>query len=195
MAIFPNNPQSALNAAVEIISTLEEYNLYRKKFNYIPIHVGIGLHYGHTVLGIMGNDKQMQGSVISDSVNTAARLEQLAKQFDASIILSEATLQKASQGIYYQSRSIGKIPLKGKSEKMTLHEVFHGDTLERKKLRLESLKYLDKAIQSFERSNWTEAQILFEKILKAHPNDQVAIYYLQQIEGLLATQTHRKKSS
>ena len=93
MALFPESPQDALYAAMEIQEVVTRYNLDRQTRGYQPVTVGIGIHHGDLMLGTIGEAQRMEGTVISDSVNTAARLESLTKTFDSTIIISDTVLQ------------------------------------------------------------------------------------------------------
>ncbi|MEG5060814.1 adenylate/guanylate cyclase domain-containing protein [Microcoleus sp. A2-C5] len=46
---------------------------------YQPIQVGVGVHFGHMMVGIVGEAERMQGDAFSDNVNLASRLESLTK--------------------------------------------------------------------------------------------------------------------
>ncbi|NDH24589.1 MAG: hypothetical protein EBY49_11755, partial [Actinobacteria bacterium] len=75
MALFANKTDDALLTACELIRQLEEYNNRRKTEFQKPISIGIGIHFGPLMLGTLGNEERMEGTVISESVNLASRLE------------------------------------------------------------------------------------------------------------------------
>ena len=56
-----------------------------------PIAIGIGLNTGPLILGIIGDGLRTDTGVVSDTVNTAARMEGLTKFYGASVIVSETT--------------------------------------------------------------------------------------------------------
>jgi class 3 adenylate cyclase len=89
MALFPGDPRNALNAAMALLQTLDEYNLDRLNSGYREIRVGIGINYGRLMLGTIGEEHRLEGTVISDTVNMASRLEQLTKVFQTDVIISE----------------------------------------------------------------------------------------------------------
>ena len=96
MAIFgapiqhENDCQLAVNAAIEIQDELEK----RIKNNLIPeTKVGIGIHSGDIVTGNVGTAERKQYSITGQAVIVAARLEQLNKKLNSSILISEQVFQ------------------------------------------------------------------------------------------------------
>jgi manganese/zinc/iron transport system permease protein len=69
--------------------------------------VGIGLHFGHLELGIVGETGRWDSSIISDAVNTAARVEGLTKGFGARILVSEALRERLDATTGARLRRIG----------------------------------------------------------------------------------------
>lgn len=63
-----------------------------------PLAIGIGIHAGQAVVGRMGPPQTPIISAIGDSVNTAARLERIAKELRVPLIASAETLRAAGPG-------------------------------------------------------------------------------------------------
>ena len=76
-----------------MLNELHEYNKYRKSKNRNPISIGIGIHTGKLILGVVGEENRLNGTVIADSVNLASRIEGLTKTYRASILISENTFK------------------------------------------------------------------------------------------------------
>lgn len=79
--------QNALAAAREIVRTVEELN---QAGRIPPTRIGIGLHTGEAVTGQVGSPLRKEYTIIGDTVNLAARIEQLNKQYGSSLLISEA---------------------------------------------------------------------------------------------------------
>jgi adenylate cyclase len=60
-----------------------------------PLRVGIGLHHGPVLMGDVGGARQLQFTLIGDTVNVASRLEALTRQQDTQLIVSDALLEAA----------------------------------------------------------------------------------------------------
>ena len=79
MALFPTQANDAIQAAIAMQQEVTAYNLHRLDDGYQPISIGIGLHLGMVMLGTIGEVERMEGTVISDAVNLAAKLEKHTK--------------------------------------------------------------------------------------------------------------------
>ena len=87
---------------------------------YDPIRIGINT--GMMLLGTLGEADRMEGSVISDAVNLAARLEGLTKLYKTPLLISEATRNKLTPDAF-GLRLIDKVAGKGKEDPVLIHEV------------------------------------------------------------------------
>lgn len=93
MALFPGSPSEAMAAALEIRGALALYNRDRSTMGYVPLRIGVGLHWGPLMLGTIGENRRMDSTVISDTVNTASRLEGLTKKYARDILVSGETVE------------------------------------------------------------------------------------------------------
>jgi adenylate cyclase len=116
MAIFPNHPKDAINASLEMLATLEEFNHHSMMQ---PIEIGIGIHTGKTMLGIVGEQERYQGTVISDSVNLASRLEGLTKNYRYPLLFSHSTTQQIKN--HFSVTYIDKLKVKGKTKETNIY--------------------------------------------------------------------------
>ncbi len=85
------------------------------------VSFGIGLHCGEAVVGNIGTPRRVDYTAIGNTVNTAARLESNARP--AQILMSEAVYRAVEDRII--ARCVGNIPLKGKSEELTVYALEH----------------------------------------------------------------------
>ena len=179
MALFPNSPDDAVKAAIEIHRELSEFNRERPKNTHVRI--GVGLHTGTLMLGTVGEERRMEGTVISDVVNAAARLETLTKVFGSGIIISEETLNKLTSS--YPYRSLGIVRVKGKRTAVSIYEVLSGvDALD--DLKLQTRELLEEALHQYQRSVLNLALDGFGKVLAINPDDQVAKVYAERVVQL-----------
>lgn len=81
--------RQALNASTAILADLD--HLSRELAGEIPspLKVAIGIHSGPAIVGAMGYGGVMNVTAIGDTVNIASRLESVAKEFNAAIVVSD----------------------------------------------------------------------------------------------------------
>lgn len=116
MALFPGSPSDAVRAAIEMLETVEKYN---KTIKGPLMKIGIGIHTGKTMLGIIGEFERIESTVISDAVNTASRLEGLTKELKHPIVFSETVANYISDE--FQIKSLGEIKVRGKEKSMKVY--------------------------------------------------------------------------
>ncbi len=101
----------AVNAAIEMIHFLDEWNLEREKHNKVRFDARIGIHSGPIIAGVVGA-KKFAYDIWGDTVNVAARLEsQSAAQ---KINISDSTYQLIKK--HYQCIKRGSISVKNMTD-------------------------------------------------------------------------------
>lgn len=121
MALFSESADDALLCAIEMVKKLEQYNIQREERKEPPIRIGIGINSGPLILGTVGNEKRMDGTVISDAVNVASRVEHLTKKYERSILITENARQQLKDPNRYLLRPLAETEIRGKKEKITLY--------------------------------------------------------------------------
>ena len=87
--------RQALAAAGAMIARVEELGRGLGKELESPLMIGVGIHAGPVVVGEMGYGETRYLTAVGDSVNTASRLEQLTKEYDCELVVSERVLERA----------------------------------------------------------------------------------------------------
>jgi two-component system sensor histidine kinase ChiS len=181
LALYPqeSGADMAVRTAIAIQKRILEYNIHRASCGYRPLSMGIGLHTGTLMLGVVGVEGRMQNTVISDAVNLASRLESITKFFNVSMAISEQTFKKLANPGAYMYRFIGKVRVKGKSEPVSVFEIFDGiksDIMERK---MKANTYFEQGMLSYYQKEFGEALINFRKVLDILPEDGASLFYMQ----------------
>ncbi len=186
MSIFPESTAGALRDAIEMQQALHIYIDERLAKERAPVRIGAGLHSGPLIMGIIGDRRRMDAATISDTVNTASRIESLTKHFGASILLSEDSLKGITNQENFSLRFLGKVLVKGKREAVGIYECFDGDlpaVIERKQATLALFR---EGRQHYLDGNFKEAMEALEEVLRANPDDVTTQLFLNRIANYLA---------
>jgi class 3 adenylate cyclase len=178
MSLF-ENPNDCLRSAIEIQHTMENYNEEREKENLDRLRVGIGMHSGRTMIGIIGDHKRHDTGVISKVVNTASRVEGLTKVFGASIVLSEDTLAGIVNPELYNYRFLGIVQVKGTQEPIKVYEFFDGDPLNVRDLKKATEKDFTRGLKEYFKKDFVMAAAHLKKVLATNPGDRTANRYFR----------------
>ena len=161
MALFPYNVDDSINCGFEMLSALEIYNKECRK-DVQDVQIGIGIHYGNVMLGTIGAEDRIDATVISDTVNTASRVESLTKALGATFVVTENVLQNCKS--IHKNRYIGKYLLKGKEIPMSLFQMLEDKNEE-------NIEEFTNGIQFFESGKFEESEKIFSNL-----NDKTSNY-------------------
>ncbi len=128
-AFFPMdvNRTAAFNRAglISALFTLADLKKLDEEFlarGFGAAAVGIGIHSGPAVVGNMGCDRKLDYTAVGDTVNVAARLQELSKKYREKtesawrgvILVTKATLESASLNV--SAESIGSVSIRGRDK-------------------------------------------------------------------------------
>jgi CHASE2 domain-containing sensor protein/class 3 adenylate cyclase len=183
MALFGGGADNAVKAGIAMLHRLAEYNTTRGRRGRPPIKIGIGINTGSLMLGTVGGQSRMNGTVISDAVNLASRIEGLTKNYGVALLISHHTFMALNNPGDYFIRLIDKVKVKGKSEMVTVYEVFDADTPEVKEGKSATRTDFEQALLLYHIKAFRDAAQLFQHCLQVNPRDRGAKIYLERCQG------------
>ena len=186
MALFDRSPEDAVHTSVKMLDALREYNKERIQEGNNPILIGIGVNTGKMMLGTLGESDRMEGSVISDAVNLAARLEGLTKLYKTPLLLSEETLLKIGNSIF-DTRLIDKVAVKGKENHVMVYEVLNGESSYLRDAKISTLPKFKKGFELYQNQQFENALELFRTCIEKVPEDGVAELYIERCQKLISS--------
>ncbi|NKB52762.1 MAG: hypothetical protein GKR97_11135 [Rhizobiaceae bacterium] len=101
MAVFgvpdelPNCEDNAVKCAVSILDKMKINNERRSSAGQPEIEVTIGVHCGEVFAGAVGTEDRMEFTVLGDTVNIAARLQEVAKNTESGLVVSQVLLERS----------------------------------------------------------------------------------------------------
>jgi class 3 adenylate cyclase len=179
MALF-SNPEDAVQSGVVMLKKLETYNEGRKRAGYTPIRIGVGVNTGPVILGMLGEENRLDGTVISDTVNLASRLEGLTKTYCTPLLVSGFTVNALEDASTFHTRHVGQATVKGKSRPVTVYEVLDAepDTVAAEKMG--TATRFEEALLQYEKGRLQEALEGFQECVREVPEDETAKVYAQR---------------
>ncbi len=180
MALFPSEggADAAVRASIEMQKRIVEYNGHRANCGYRPLAMGIGLHTGTLMLGVVGVEDRMQSTVISDAVNLASRLESITKVFNVSLAISEETFKSLADPGAYMYRFIGKVRVKGKLEPVSVFEIFDGVDEALLDRKMKANRFFEQGMLAYYQKDFPGAMFYFRKVIEVLPEDGASAFYL-----------------
>lgn len=183
MALFPHHADHAVRAAINLQEAIIKYNKNALKEGQ-EITARIGINTGAVMLGTVGTAHRIDGSAISDAVNTAARIMDINRYYGTQILIGESTYGALQDPNAYKLRRLDKIALRGKDEPIMIWEVMT--------TYLESPTPSQKLIQEFEQAwsyyeagDFESAKKLFAEYLANFPNDKASEVFLHRCNDFL----------
>ena len=190
MALFEKGADEAVSGAIAMLERLNYYNAGRERAGYAPISVGIGLNTGMVMIGTVGGINRMDSTVIGDAVNLTARLEEATKTYHAPLIISQNTLYDLADPKKYDIRFLDRIRVKGKSQPLSIYEVFDNNAEALRNSKRESLPLFEKAVAYYHLKDIGKALPLFDKCIDISPDDYPALFYLDRCYEYQTTGHH-----
>jgi adenylate cyclase len=130
LAVFgsPLNPADdhaarAVRAALHMQKALKGFNVEQVEKAQPELEIGIGLASGPVVAGNVGGEGRIEYTVIGDTVNLAARLQDLTKQMGRSVLASAATVEQAARAIPFVAEPMAPVEVRGKTEPVKIFAV------------------------------------------------------------------------
>ncbi|MEI8094936.1 MAG: adenylate/guanylate cyclase domain-containing protein [Spirochaetales bacterium] len=185
MALFDGPVDEAIAAAVAIQLATADYNLNLKDQRFGPITIGVGLHSGPLMLGVIGEIDRMESTVIADAVNLASRIESLTKYYDCRILLTRSTFEAQSDPLPYMTRPVDLVRVKGRRESVELLEILDERFDPRAFLKRDLAAHLAEALIVYRRGEFQEARILFQRLAYLDPQDVLYGIYRRRTEEMV----------
>ena len=115
----------ALDAAREIVARVRAFSATRERLGHPPLRVRIGIESGPAMAGDFGTSFRSIYTAVGDSVNTASRLEQAARDYPHDVIIGPGTVARAQR---HRFLPLGERRLRGKEHLInvfTLQDSMH----------------------------------------------------------------------
>jgi class 3 adenylate cyclase len=120
-----DNAYRAVMTALDIRAAMDELNRSLVQKGDAPLRVGVGINTGIALAGAIGPNERQEYTVVGNTVNLAARIDGLNKQFpENDILISKWTYEAiGEQRNLFKMVSLGKLPIRGRNEPIEIWSV------------------------------------------------------------------------
>ena len=182
MALFETECDDVVTSAIGMHLALVEYNKRLIAAGGSAISIGVGVNTGNLMLGTVGGESRMEGTVIGDTVNLAARVESMTKDYGAGVLIGENTYRLLKRPEKFLIREVDLVRVKGKMKPVTIYEVFDGDSELSRRLKQETRELLQRGRALYRNRRFEKARECFEAMLEVHPGDMTAALYVERCD-------------
>ena len=145
----------AVSAGIEIYRTLILDEPTRITNGMDGINIGIGVHTGSVMMGVIGDTEHYASTVISKHVNTASRIEGLTKQVKARMLIRADAMQNIPDSeLDFYFRYLGLINPALSRETVGVFEILDVLPDDKRKARLENRELFESAV-GYSKNNHT----------------------------------------
>jgi adenylate cyclase len=113
--------ERACRAALAAKAASDALNTQFEAEGLRPFAVRFGIHFGDAVVGNVGSAERMNYTVLGNSVNLAARLEGLNKEYGTTILVSEAVRSRVVH--CFRFNPVASVTAKGMTTATRVHEL------------------------------------------------------------------------
>jgi class 3 adenylate cyclase len=113
---------NAAECALQIVASIALWNRNLSATRKQAVRVAVGIHYGEVVQGDVGNDRQLELTVVGDTVNIASRVETYCRQLGAGEFV-QALLKEGSHELAHTFTDEGLHQLRGRAAPIRLYSI------------------------------------------------------------------------
>jgi adenylate cyclase len=177
----PDHVANACRAVLGCVRRNEEVNASFSSEDWPPYTTRFGLHVGDAVVGNVGSSDRMNYTALGATINLAARLEGLNKNYGTQILVSADVRSRAGSGFAF--RSVDKISPKGFAEAVAIYEL-RGDGAPERAF----CQRWDAVYAAVQREEAGVALNRISEFLSEYPGDGVAEYHAERLRSVIPLQ-------
>ena len=178
-AVFEGGSAAAVSTAVAVQQEILDLNREREVEGRAPVAVHIALDEGNVMLGVVGDENQIEPTSISSSFSVVKHLVDLCGRLEANILCTEAVMNGARG---YGSRYMGKCREGGAY--IRTYEIFDGDPYDIRKVKEATGERFSQGVYALYSRDFSQAKGIFLSLVHHNTGDGGARYYLYLADQL-----------
>jgi predicted ATPase/class 3 adenylate cyclase len=180
MALFDVSADQALRAGIGLCRALERFNADSVQRGSPVLDVGAGINSGPLVLGTVGTHTRVQCTVMGDTVNAAARIEQLTKTYRTHLLVGEGTVERLREPDAFSLRLLDRVMVKGKAQALDVYEVLDAEPEPRRLAKQRTRGLLSEVVAAHRAGAFADVVRLVDEARVLDPLDAVWDLYAQR---------------
>ena len=165
---FEEHARRACWVGIEMQDRLRQLRQQWKEEGKPELRMRVGINTGQMVVGNMGSKNRMNYGINGDSVNLAARLESVNKEYGTECLISDSTYQQAREHVVV--REMDSIRVMGRATPVKVYELMGKAGCVDENI-LDMLPVFQEGLRHYRKRNWQQAVAYFEKVLEMFPED------------------------
>lgn len=178
------DPKQVVSTAVAVRQEVLSLNEQRAQDALPTVTLHIAVDVGEVIMGIVGDEAQIEPSTISDSFSTLQELISICDRVEANILCTESVISGVAG---YSSRYMGKCSVGRKA--VRVYEVFDGDPYDVRKGKEAGVHRFSEGVLSLYSGEIVQAKRVFLDLVRDAPQDGGARYYLYLADRLTEEDT------
>ena len=179
--VMEQDPRQAVSAAVSVRQAVLALNEQRAQDGLPTVTLRIAMDVGEVIMGIVGDQAQLEPVTLSDSFATLKELIGVCHKIEANILCTEELIS-GTEG--YGSRYLGKCVVG--QDTIRTYEVFDGDPYDVRKAKEAGVRRFTEGVLSLYSGEIDQAKRIFLELVRDAPGDVGARYYLFMADSLTA---------
>jgi adenylate cyclase len=108
----------ALACAEALLATVAAWSARLEAAGEPPVRLTVGVHFGDVFAGVVGDERRLEYTILGDVVNSAQRLQELAREAGFGLLASAALVRAAAADAQPGWRPLPPQPLRGRRDPM-----------------------------------------------------------------------------
>ncbi len=190
-ALFLGDVHRSITVCVEMQQALADLNGavvdIRSGKGQPGLHIGVGLHWGPTLLGTVGAQARLSTKAIGDTVNVASRIESLTKQYQCPVLITDAVVGQLAgdQAAQFNLRMAGRVRPAGRAQAVDVYDVLDARPADQGEVLIGILPIFNRALEQYFARHFSQALAGFAQCLEAAPGDWLSRHYHSQSQHYL----------
>ncbi len=177
VAYFPGGSGECLSCAADLQKELIAYNEQTQDRGAEALELGVGVHRGEVMIGIIGEEQRLQGYVFSENVSLAAELEQLTVKLGTTVAATGALLKNVSPGEITGYRSLGLFELANAENPVELYDIYTNEQDSIRLLKEETRYIFEEGVMLYQEGQFFQGRQRFLEVIDHNRYDLAAKIY------------------